>query len=154
MKKMMAEKRLQKELSVLQKDPISGISAQPISDRDIFNWIGHISGPPESPYSGGIFRVKITFPNRYPFEPPIVQLITKIYHPNIDSEGRICLDILKKQWSPALRVGQVLLSIIALLSDPNPDDPLVPEIARIYKYSRNDFHRIAKEMTMKYAINR
>ena len=63
-------------------------------------------GPPDSPYSGGVFFLNITFPTDYPFKPPKVQFITKIYHPNINANGSICLDILRDQWSPALTISK------------------------------------------------
>ena len=90
-------------------------------------------GPSASPYEGGVFFVQIHFPPDYPFKPPKVSFQTKVYHPNVNNQGSICLDILKEQWSPALTISKVLLSICSLLTDPNPDDPLVPEIAHIYK---------------------
>ncbi|KAJ8400965.1 hypothetical protein AAFF_G00389220 [Aldrovandia affinis] len=94
----------------------------------------------DSPYQGGVFFLTIHFPTDYPFKPPKVAFTTKIYHPNINSNGSICLDILRSQWSPALTVSKVLLSICSLLCDPNPDDPLVPEIAHTYKADReNDY---------------
>lgn len=65
-------------------------------------------GPGESPYSGGVFFVNIHFPPDYPFKPPKVQFQTKVYHPNVNSQGSICLDILKEQWSPALTISKVL----------------------------------------------
>uniref|UniRef100_A0A668S2Y6 E2 ubiquitin-conjugating enzyme n=1 Tax=Oreochromis aureus TaxID=47969 RepID=A0A668S2Y6_OREAU len=90
------------------------------------------------PYHGGVFFLSVHFPTDYPFKPPKVAFTTKIYHPNINSNGSICLDILRSQWSPALTVSKVLLSICSLLCDPNPDDPLVPDIAqslRKHKYT-------------------
>ena len=96
-------------------------------------------GPKDSPYEDGVFFMSITFPSDYPFKAPKCSFTTKIYHPNINANGSICLDILKDQWSPALTISKVLLSISSLLCDANPDDPLVPEIAQIYKTNRAKF---------------
>ena len=81
-------------------------------------------GPKDTPYEGGLFEFEISWPNEYPMVPPKVHFNTQIWHPNIDRLGRICLDILKNKWSPALQIRSVLLSLQALLSSPNPDDPL------------------------------
>ncbi|KAM4874264.1 ubiquitin-conjugating enzyme E2 D4 isoform 8-T8 [Thomomys bottae] len=118
----------------------------------VFHWQATIMGPNESPYQGGVFFLTIHFPTDYPFKPPKVAFTTKIYHPNINSNGSICLDILRSQWSPALTVSKVLLSICSLLCDPNPDDPLVPEIAHTYKADREKYNRLAREWTQKYAM--
>ncbi|KAL2219109.1 ubiquitin-conjugating enzyme [Thermoascus aurantiacus ATCC 26904] len=131
-------------------------------------------GPGDSPYSGGVFFLAIHFPTDYPFKPPKVNFTTRIYHPNINSNGSICLDILRDQWSPALTISKgqcapgsvlfcmligslpfllaVLLSICSMLTDPNPDDPLVPEIAHVYKTDRPRYEATAREWTRKYAI--
>merc|ERR1712046_523889 len=115
-------------------------------------WQATIMGPKESPYEGGIFFLNRNFPSDYPFKPPKVTFTTKIYHCNVNSNGSICLDILQSQWSPALTVSKVLLSVCSLLTDPNPDDPLVPEIARLYKSDRAKHDMVAKEWTQKYAM--
>ncbi|KAJ0493642.1 putative ubiquitin-conjugating enzyme E2, ubiquitin-conjugating enzyme/RWD [Helianthus annuus] len=129
---VMASKRILKELKDLQKDPPTSCSAGPAAEG-MFHWQATIMGPPDSPYTGGLFLVTIHFPPDYPFKPPKVAFRTKVFHPNINSNGSICLDILKEQWSPALTISKVLLSNCSLLIDPNPDDPLVPEIAHMYK---------------------
>merc|ERR1712079_111391 len=146
-----------------------GCSAGPVGE-DLFHWQATIMGPPDSPYQGGVFFLTIHFPTDYPFKPPKVAFTTKIYHPNINTNGSICLDILRSviisssslnslgeilyrsQWSPALTISKVLLSICSLLCDPNPDDPLVPEIARIFKTDREKYTELAREWTRKYAM--
>mmetsp|Transcript_15248 Transcript_15248/g.25140 ORF Transcript_15248/g.25140 Transcript_15248/m.25140 type:complete len:148 (+) Transcript_15248:78-521(+) len=147
----MARVRINKELVDLARDHPSSCSAGPIGE-DIFHWQATIIGPSDSPYTGGVFFLNIHFPTDYPFKPPKVQFTTRIYHPNINNNGNICLDILRDQWSPALTVSKVLLSICSLLTDPNPDDPLVPEIAHIYKTDRARYEATAREWTRKYAM--
>ena len=132
----MASKRIQKELVDFNKDPPTNCSAGPQNQSDLYHWQATIMGPEDSPYHGGVFFLNIHFPTDYPFKPPKVQFITRIYHCNINSNGSICLDILKDQWSPALTISKVLLSISSLLTDPNPKDPLVPEIAEKYMKNR------------------
>ncbi|KIO23687.1 hypothetical protein M407DRAFT_244708 [Tulasnella calospora MUT 4182] len=147
----MANKRITKELNDIARDPPTSCSAGPKNDGNLFEWEATIFGPDGSPYTGGVFKLDVKFPTDYPFKPPKVQFTTKIYHPNINSNGSICLDILKDQWSPALTLSKVLLSIGSLLTDPNPDDPLVPEIAQLYKVDRRRYEATAREWTQKYA---
>ena len=146
----MASKRIQNELKELQKDPPSTCSAGPEGDN-IYKWDGFIFGPADSPYEGGVFKLSIEFPEDYPFRPPHVLFVTKVYHPNINSSGSICLDILKDKWSPALTISKVLLSIESLLTDPNPDDPFVPEIANLYKKDLAAYKERATIWTEAYA---
>jgi ubiquitin-conjugating enzyme E2 D/E len=147
---MASAKRIGKELKELEEDPPANCSAGPSSD-DIYNWDATIMGPSCSPYSGGIFQLSIIFPQNYPFKAPKIKFVTKIYHPNINSAGGICLDVLKDQWSPALTVSKILLSICSLLDDPNPDDPLVPDIAHQYTNNRVVYDMIARDWTEKFA---
>jgi len=122
-----------------------------IKDTDIFVWEATIMGPTDTPYYGGIFTLAISIPTDYPFKPPKVQFITKIYHPNISPQGAICLDILKDKWSPALNISNILLSICSLLDDPNPDDPLVPDIADLFKSDKERYRQNAIMYTRKFA---
>ncbi|CAN6879352.1 unnamed protein product [Brassica oleracea] len=127
-----------------------GISASP-SEENMRYFNVMILGPTQSPYEGGVFKLELFLPEEYPMAAPKVRFLTKIYHPNIDKLGRICLDILKDKWSPALQIRTVLLSIQALLSAPNPDDPLSENIAKHWKSDEAEAVETAKEWTRLYA---
>ncbi|CAL5339302.1 unnamed protein product [Camellia sinensis] len=160
--------RMQKELKLLLTDPPPGASFPLLSpDSDLSSSSlstidAEIEGPEGTVYAKGIFKIKIQIPERYPFQPPIVTFATPIYHPNIDNGGRICLDILnlppkkepfsrKGAWQPSLNISTVLTSIGLLLSEPNPDDGLMCEASREYKYNKQAFDQKARTMTEKYA---
>ncbi|XP_061082370.1 ubiquitin-conjugating enzyme E2 E3-like isoform X1 [Conger conger] len=143
-------KRIQKELAEITLDPPPNCSAGPKGDN-IYEWRSTILGPPGSVYEGGVFFLDITFSSDYPFKPPKVTFRTRIYHCNINSQGVICLDILKDNWSPALTISKVLLSICSLLTDCNPADPLVGSIATQYLTNRAEHDRIARQWTKRYA---
>jgi ubiquitin-conjugating enzyme E2 D/E len=147
----MTARRIKKELDELNLSPPTNCSAGPQGD-DLYKWQATIMGPEGSPYHGGIFFLKIEFPVDYPFKPPRIQFSTPIYHCNINSNGSICLDILKDKWSPALTISKLLLSICSLMDDPNPNDPLVPEIADLLRKNRPLHDENAREMTMRYAL--
>ena len=144
-------RRIQKEIIEMQKTPPENCSAGPISDTDIFNWQATIVGPEGSPYHGGIFFLKIVFPADYPFKSPRINFTTKIYHCNVNASGSICLDILKDNWSPALTISKVLLSICSLMDDPNPKDPLVFDIAELLIKDKRQHDANARDYTMQYA---
>ena len=147
----MMNKRIQKEYLEIKSNPVESISCGPKEEANIREWDAFILGPNETPYEGGVFQLDLSFPVEYPFSPPKVKFKTRVYHPNINSDGNICLDILKDQWSPALTVSKILLSISSLLTDPNINDPLVAEIARQYVSDREKYDKTAKEWTKKYA---
>eukprot|EP00924_Labyrinthula_sp_SR-Ha-C_P011337 snap_masked-scaffold_36-processed-gene-1.40-mRNA-1 protein AED:0.35 eAED:0.35 QI:0/-1/0/1/-1/1/1/0/194 len=150
-KKSSTTKRLKKELAEISlAEGSETISAGPESDN-LYSWIATLQGPEGSPYEGGQFFLSIQFPKNYPFAPPKVLFRTKIYHCNIDAQGNICLDILKDKWSPALSIQKVLLSISTLLTDPNPDDPLVSDIAKHLKRDKIGHNEVAKKWTKEHA---
>lgn len=144
-------RRIIKETQRLLQEPVPGIIAVPDeANARYFHVI--VSGPTDSPFEGGSFKLELFLPEDYPMSAPKVRFMTKIYHPNIDRLGRICLDILKDKWSPALQIRTVLLSIQALLSAPNPDDPLANDVAELWKVNEAEAIRNAKEWTERYAL--
>ena len=145
-------KRIAKETRDLATKPPPGISATPKADNPrYFDCL--IMGPPGTPYEGGTFKLELYLPTNYPMDPPKCRFLTKIYHPNIDKLGRICLDILKSKWSPILQISKLLISIQSLLSDPNPADPLDTAVALQWIENHDEAIKTAKEWTQKYALN-
>ncbi|ETO27438.1 Ubiquitin-conjugating enzyme family protein [Reticulomyxa filosa] len=166
--------RIKKELDDFQKKKKdgSGVEAETVG-KDMQHWIGRLIGPKDTPYEGGIFTVDIQIPDQYPFSPPKCTFNTRVWHPNISSQtGAICLDILKDQWSPAMTIRTVLLSLQALLCAPEPDDPQVKkkmllksikhendifiilfdaQVAKQYKSNPKEFAKQAAEWTKEYA---
>ncbi|KAI4343571.1 hypothetical protein L6164_010905 [Bauhinia variegata] len=144
--------RVQKELHECSRDVEGlGIRVSPKGDN-LACLIGTIPGPLGTPYEGGIFQIDITLPDGYPFEPPKMQFATKVWHPNISSQsGAICLDILKDQWSPALTLKTALLSVQALLSAPEPDDPQDAVVAQQYRRDYQTFVGTARYWTETFA---
>jgi len=145
------QKRLQKELEMLSDNKIAGTVVFPASEN-LREWIALIKGPDETPYSEGTFEINISVPDNYPYYPPTLTFNTRIFHPNISADGKICVDILRNKWAPSLTIPKVLMSILSLLSSPNPDDPLVPEIARMFTENRKEFDDIARKYTKQFAI--
>ena len=147
---MSINQRIIKETKKLESDPIVGIYAIPVPENPRYFNVS-ISGPKDSPYEGGLFKLQLYLPEEYPMVPPKCLFMTKIYHPNIDFLGRICLDILKKNWSPALQIRAVLLSIQSLLNEPNTADPLNEKVNEHWLRDRKDAEKTAREWTLKYA---
>ena len=137
-------------LQRITTNPTPGISAH-LKEENLYEWEAAIEGPSDSPYEGGTFLLDMIFSEDYPFKPPKVTFRTKVYHCNINSEGWISLDTLYENWTPVFTVDKLLLSIQALLTECNPEDPLVPEIAAQYVNDREEYDRICREWTKKYA---
>ena len=150
---ILQNKRLKNEIKNIESNPVANCSAGPIDKENLTLWEATIFGPNGTPYDGGVFKLKIMFTDEYPLKAPQIYFVTPIYHCNINSNGSICLDILKDNWSPALTVSNVLLSICSLLSEPNPKDPLVPEIASLLIKNKKLHDAHARDYTLQYANN-
>ncbi|XP_066915614.1 ubiquitin-conjugating enzyme E2 N-like [Clytia hemisphaerica] len=146
-------RRIMKETSRLVSEPIAGITALPDEHNGRYFHV-QMAGPKDSPFEGGTFNLELFLPEEYPMAAPKVRFMTKIYHPNVDKLGRICLDILKDKWSPALQIRTVLLSIQALMSAPNPDDPLANDVAELWKSNEEQALKTAREYTKMYATGK
>ena len=150
----MSIKRIRKELydllAAAPSEPM--ISAAPLDEADLYHWGAAIIGPAGTPYEGGLFKLDVVFSADYPFKPMKMRFVTPIYHPNINLEGYMSLNILSTDWSPALTIGKVLLSIAAVLSDPCPESPMRPDVADQFKKDRAAFNTIATRWTRQYAL--
>ena len=142
--------RIIREAQMLNKDPVPGLTA--IQNPNNFKlFLVSIEGPGDTPFEGGIFEADLMLPDDYPMSPPKILMKTKIWHPNIDRQGRICLDILKTNWTPALQIRAVLLSLQALLSAPDKDDFLNIDAAEMWKNDHNKAIEQARQWTKLYA---
>jgi ubiquitin-conjugating enzyme (huntingtin interacting protein 2) len=154
---MSGDARVRKEVEALSKDfELSGVKASPVGGA-LTHLLGSIRGPKDSPFEGGIFEVDIVLPRDYPFAPPAMKFTTRLWHPNVSSQtGAICLDIIKKgpesAWSPALTIKTALLSLQALLSAPEPNDPQDAEVASQYKRDYKEWAGTAKYWTDMYVL--
>lgn len=126
-----ASQRLQQELWKMMTNKNATFSAFP-EGENLLKWVATIDGPIESPYEGLKYRLSLSFPDKYPYNPPIVKFVTPCYHPNVDAHGNICLDILKEEWSALYEVRTILISIQSLLAEPNTSSPLNSDAANLW----------------------
>jgi len=124
-------KRLQQELMQLMKEGDQAATAFPDGDS-LFSWSGSITGAPGTVYEGLNYKLSIKFPSDYPYSAPTIKFVTDCFHPNVDTHGNICLDILKERWSATYSVATILQSLRSLLSDPNNDSPLNGNAAQLW----------------------
>jgi len=129
----------------LQNDPPAGISGTP-TETNIMLWNAVIFGPEDTPWEGGTFKLTLSFTEDYPNKAPGVRFESKMFHPNIYTDGGICLDILQNQWSPIYDVSAILTSIQSLLTDPNPNSPANSEAARMFSENRREYNKRVQEV--------
>ena len=160
----LAVKRLQKEFMLCSNDEeLKGLGCQFQMENNYFIWRVTLKGPENTPYQGGIFTIRITFPNNYPKAGPEFRFLNQIYHLNVDFTdqnklGHICLNFLN-EWTttgrvvekPCYGVKQALIDIFCLFYNQNIDSAYSPKMAQEYQNNRNQFNSKAKEYTQKYA---
>lgn len=144
--------RLKYELRSLQTDPLEGIQITPL-DFACFQWQATITGPVGSPFEGGLFYLHIQVPHGYPLYPPVVRFLTKIFHPNVSRHGDVGIDSLQHNWSLALTISKVLISVQSLLTDPYCHVCMEPEIGALYLSDKATYESIARAWTWKYAMH-
>jgi len=151
---MAATRRLQKELQDLRTNGVRSFRDIVVEESNILYWTGIIV-PENAPYNKGAFRIEINFPAEYPFKPPKINFKTKIYHPNIDEKGQVCLPIISAEnWKPATKTDQVIQALVALVNDPEPEHPLRADLAEEFVKDRRKFLKNAEEFTRKHSEKR
>lgn len=151
---MAATRRLQKELQEIKKSGIRSFRDLKVDESNILQWQGLIV-PESAPYNKGAFRIEMIFPAEYPFKPPRLTFKTKIYHPNVDEKGQVCLPIISAEnWKPATKTDQVIDSLVQLVNEPEPEHPLRGDLAEEYTKDRKKFYKNAEDHTKKFSERR
>lgn len=140
-----ARRRLMRDFKKLQLDPPEGLTAAP-EENNLFKWNAVIFGPEGTPWEEGTFKLTLHFTEEYPHRPPKVKFVSKMFHPNVYTDGSICLDILQNQWSPIYDIPSILTSIQSLLCDPNPNSPANSEAARLFEENKREYNRKVAEI--------
>ncbi|ODM93704.1 Ubiquitin-conjugating enzyme E2-17 kDa [Orchesella cincta] len=147
MERKKAMKKIQADLKQINENPPAGVSVGIDSDN-MFFWNATIFGPEDTPFEGGIFRLRIEFPFNYPLTPPRIWFYSRMFHPNVYSNGRICLDILEDEdkWEPSYDAAGILCAIQSMLGDPNPESPANGEANELYLKNRAAYEKRVKQI--------
>jgi len=139
------------ERAKLEKEPLGYVTSIESVGDDLFKWDVKMTGPSDSPYAGGTFRLRLEFPSQYPFKPPKLMFTNKVYHPSVMTEtGEICGAVLGN-WGPTLNAEHCIITVYSMLQDPQPDHPLEEEIAQQLAKKPKEFEKMAKKYTKEYA---
>ncbi|KRG06521.1 ubiquitin-conjugating enzyme E2 R2 [Drosophila mojavensis] len=145
-----AVRALAMEYKSLQEEPVEGFRVKLINDDNLFEWEVAIFGPPDTLYQGGYFKAHMKFPHDYPYSPPTIRFLTKVWHPNVYENGDLCISILHppvddpqsgelpcERWNPTQNVRTILLSVISLLNEPNTYSPANVDASVMYRRWRD-----------------
>lgn len=143
---------MKRQLKELAKSPVDGFSAGLVDEANVYEWEVCVMGPSGTPFEGGLFRARLSFPRAYPQRPPTLRFTTDIWHPNVYPDGTVCISILhepgddqygyeraEERWLPVHTVESIMLSVISMLASPNPDSPANVEAAREYRDAYANF---------------
>ncbi|KAI0270641.1 ubiquitin-conjugating enzyme/RWD-like protein [Gloeopeniophorella convolvens] len=138
--------------------PDGMFTAGPISESDFFTWEALICGPKDTPFEGGVFAAKLTFPPDYPLSPFKMKFEPPLFHPNVYADGNVCISILhtpgedplmyeqaSERWSPVQSVEKVLLSVISMLAEPNLESGANIDCCKLYRDNHAEYERIVRE---------
>jgi ubiquitin-conjugating enzyme E2 G1 len=147
---MNSSKIILKHYEKYMKDPLENINIEEPSS-DIYNWNFILIGPKDTPWEDEIYNGIISFPKTYPFNPPEIKFTSNLFHPNIYSDGKVCISILhdgidefgyehsSERWSPVQTIQSIFLSIITLFHAPNCESPANVDASILYRNSIRDF---------------
>jgi len=157
---MTANIRLMNEYKRIKKEPIENITFD-VNENNLLSWKFTLFGPHESPYEGGIYNGVIDFPENYPHKPPRVTFTSKLFHPNVYPDGKLCISILHEgtdttgyehaveRWRPIQNIQSIFISIISLLNEPNSDSAANIDAAKLLRDNKKEYYqRIKKDMEL------
>lgn len=153
-----AQRRLLQDYRALTNNPPDGITAGPVSEDDLYNWEALIQGPEGTPFEGGVFPAELKFPKDYPLAPPSMRFLVDVWHPNVYTNGLVCISILhppgddpnhyeqaSERWSPVQSVEKILISVMSMLAEPNDESPANVEAAKMWREKREEFENRVRE---------
>ncbi len=136
---MSANKRLLTEFKALKAEASSLKMTVNCDEDNLYQWYATITGAEGTAYNGLVYKLKIEFPTNYPFSAPKMKFLNNMFHPNVDQQGNICLDILKDKWTPVLNVTKALLSVLASMAEPNPSSALNMDAATLFTSNMEEY---------------